>query len=327
MKLIDHQCPNCKKNLKYNAKEKNWFCNYCNNTFKINDLKNIDYHTKETINEYICPNCNAHLITETNIIATECVYCQNTIIINKTNNDNQIPEKLIPFSIDKSQAIKIFENLNISKLLLPKEFNIKQNITNITGLYVPFWLYSYKYKVNITYNDNSPLVESKKRAIIDFELIPYDANKHLDNKLTNSIEPYNYSELIDFNHSYLSGFIAQKYDIDYEEGKIITEKRANNTIHEIFKNKNSKEYLNDVSIITKELKSFKKYYALLPIWLLTIKHKNNIYHLAINGQTGKISGKLPIDNKKLKLLTLTIFIIIFISLLLVSIFSIRKGLI
>lgn len=36
-------------------------------------------------------------------------------------------------------------------------------------------------------------------------------------------------------------------------------------------------------------------YALFPVWLITIKRKKKRYVLAMNGQTGKIVGNLPID--------------------------------
>ena len=39
-------------------------------------------------------------------------------------------------------------------------------------------------------------------------------------------------------------------------------------------------------------------YALLPVWLLSTKWKDQNYLFAMNGQTGKLIGDLPIDKKK-----------------------------
>lgn len=314
MKVIDHKCPNCKSNLDYNPKLKNWICLNCNSIFNIDNLKKIEHNTKKVLTEYNCPNCNAKLITNSNIIATKCIYCQSSIIISSTEK-NIKPDKLIPFSIDKDKAIEIFDNINMTKKLLPKEFNVSQNVTTITGVYIPFWLYSYKFKANINLTDFDNYIK-KKYSEIEFNLIPFDANKHLDNKLTNSIEPFNYDELIDFNHSYLSGFIAQKYDIEEKEGLDITKQRAINTIQNTFRNKKVLQDANKINIITEELLEYQKYYTLLPIWLLNIKYKNKNYQIAINGQTGKLAGTLPIDTTKIKILALIIFIITFIIILL-----------
>ena len=40
-------------------------------------------------------------------------------------------------------------------------------------------------------------------------------------------------------------------------------------------------------------------YALLPVWLLSTQWKGKNYLFAMNGQTGKLIGDLPIDSKRL----------------------------
>ena len=39
-------------------------------------------------------------------------------------------------------------------------------------------------------------------------------------------------------------------------------------------------------------------YALLPVWFMTTRYKDKTYAFAINGQTGKMSGKLPVSRGK-----------------------------
>jgi hypothetical protein len=36
-------------------------------------------------------------------------------------------------------------------------------------------------------------------------------------------------------------------------------------------------------------------YALYPVWMLNTKWKNERFTFAVNGQTGKIAGSLPVD--------------------------------
>ena len=40
------------------------------------------------------------------------------------------------------------------------------------------------------------------------------------------------------------------------------------------------------------------YYALMPVWLLHTKWNNQNFLFAMNGQTGKLIGDLPVDKKK-----------------------------
>ena len=45
-------------------------------------------------------------------------------------------------------------------------------------------------------------------------------------------------------------------------------------------------------------------YALVPVWVMTYKGKNGkIYYYTINGQNGKVCGELPVDYKKLSLVS------------------------
>ena len=47
-----------------------------------------------------------------------------------------------------------------------------------------------------------------------------------------------------------------------------------------------------------QLKDGKVSYALLPVWILNTKYKDKIYTFAMNGQTGKFIGELPISWKR-----------------------------
>ena len=39
-------------------------------------------------------------------------------------------------------------------------------------------------------------------------------------------------------------------------------------------------------------------YVLLPVWMLNTKYRNKTYTFAMNGQTGKMTGSLPICPKR-----------------------------
>lgn len=206
MEIVDNKCPTCKASLEFNINTQNWKCKHCRNEYNLEDIKGIRHKTKLKVNELICPTCNAKLLTNENIISTKCVYCRNEVIVNKTKDKVSYPDKVIPFKISKNDAKKQFSEYLKNRKLLPNNFNIEKNLKDIKGLYIPFWLYSNKYKVSIRGNEG--LI---KKAFVELDYIPYDANKHLDNTIANAIEPYDYKDLCDFDSAYLSGFIAQKY--------------------------------------------------------------------------------------------------------------------
>jgi len=119
-----------------------------------------------------------------------------------------------------------------------------------------------------------------------------------DDNTMDSIEPFDYTDLTDFNLSYLSGFLSEKYDVSVDTASIRAKERIQNSIIQELKSTiNGYHSVSlchsnfDVNVDTTE-------YVLLPVWMLNIKYQENLYLFAMNGQTGKIIGDIPVDNKK-----------------------------
>ena len=113
-----------------------------------------------------------------------------------------------------------------------------------------------------------------------------------------SIEPFDYSELIDFDKAYLSGYFADKYDVPSEKGEARIYDRVNNTINDLVQ----ESFLGYTSVIptSRQLKvdQGKARYILMPVWILNTKYKDKTYTFAMNGQTGKMTGSLPVCSKR-----------------------------
>ena len=50
----------------------------------------------------------------------------------------------------------------------------------------------------------------------------------------------------------------------------------------------------------------------MPVWMMTYSLKNKNYIFAMNGQTGKVFGILPVSKKKIFLLFIFVFIVLFL---------------
>lgn len=309
MEIVDNKCSSCKASLEYNIKTQNWKCKHCRKEYGLDEIKQIKHKTKKSINELICPTCHAKLLTNENIISTKCVYCRNDVIVNKTTDKISMPDKIIPFRVSKNEAKNIFKKLIKERKLAPEDLEISE----INGLYVPFWLYTNKYKVSMR-NKGTVM----KKAQVEFNYIPFDANKHLDNKVTSSIEPFDYNDLVDFDTAYLAGFIAQKYDVEAEEGQKKIQDRCAMTIEEIFTRPASIHYVPKIDLVHETIIDSVQNYALFPLWLIHVKYKGEKFVIAINGQTGSSAGEIPIVAEKYYSTGFIVLIIIFLLLLLIS---------
>lgn len=349
---VDHKCPACHANLTFNPKKQNWHCEYCDSNFTLEDLeKNTHKYVEKEVKEedntkdigeynlYKCPDCGAQIVTDLNTAATFCVYCKNTSIIKERLTGKFEPKYVIPFQNTKEDAIEAFKKVGKNHPLMPKSFSSQKNISEIRGIYIPFWLFTTTAngnlrkegkKIKVWHVGNYQYTKTDTYDIlregnIEFKYVPNDGSKKFDDAIMNSIEPFNYKNLTEFYPSYLSGFLAEKYDITSDEAQKIVTSRMQTTTQKLLDDSitgysSTIEKDNNISF-----KNLQIDYVLLPVWLLNIKYLDKIYTFAMNGETGKLIGNMPVDKKKAILTAITIFIISFLICLIIFYLFIRRN--
>lgn len=265
---------------------------------------------------YNCPSCGAELICDATTAATSCPYCDNPTIVPGQFGEVLKPDYVIPFKINKEQAIQGLKNHYIGKPLLPNAFKKQNHLEEIKGIYVPFWLFdgvaegNMRFEATKTNTYRSGEYRITKTMYFDvhrggqvaFEKIPVDGSTKMPDDYMDSLEPFNYEELKPFSTAYLPGYMADKYDVTVEESSKRADSRALNTTADCMRDTVSgytgvMESHRNIHLNRGEVK-----YALLPVWILNTKWNGKTYMFAMNGQTGKFVGDLPEDKgKKTKL--------------------------
>lgn len=345
---LENRCPSCTATIHYNPKVGKWKCEYCGSEFSLEEMKkhsnnastdekNIDRSKQQNVNEneyitYHCESCGAEIITDEQTSATFCVYCGATAILKNKLSGQFTPELIIPFKKTKEDAINQFKSLSKGRTLVPKEFTSETNIEKIRGIYIPFWLYDIKINgdlhmlgINKTIwtKGNKKYVKTDKYKVvrggtIEYNNIPVDASKRFDNDIMNSIEPFNFKEAVKYNHAYLSGFYAEKYDENTDElFKRAAERAKNSSVEQLKKEASSYQSV-VVESNTFNNKEEKRAYALLPVWMVNIKYKDKIHTFAMNGQTGEFIGNIPLDVNKAILFSVLIFTFLTALIILIS---------
>lgn len=353
MEALDHKCPSCTATLPFDPTLQKWKCSYCGSEYTLEELekyenaKNADNSEKTNpsndvnlgedstidVDVYECQSCGAKILTDENTTATFCVYCGNTAIIKNRLTGTLRPTKIIPFKNTKEEAIKTFVNYRKGKPFAPKDFSNKENIEKITGVYIPFWIYDcevaasleavgkniktwtsgdYQYTKTDTY-------KVLREGNMNYEKVPTDASSKFDDDIMDSIEPFNYNDLADFNMSYLSGFLSEKYDVEKSEAFERAKTRVVNSTNE--KLKETIIGYSTYSVVSSNMNINLKdsNYILLPVWMLNINYRGKVRKFAMNGQTGKMVGDIPIAPSKAISTSLVIFIVSFIILLILNI--------
>ena len=157
-----YECKNCGAELKWSATAGALECEYCGEVYNPEDfedktieadksdekehLVDKEYATTSTTDEeviYKCDECGAEVVALQTTMATECPYCGRPISLTHTHKGSFRPEKVVPYKIEKEEAIKLLKEFFGKSPFTPKEFKEQVQIEQVKGLYVPFYLHSY----------------------------------------------------------------------------------------------------------------------------------------------------------------------------------------
>lgn len=276
---------------------------------------------------YTCASCGAEIVTDDTTAATFCYYCHNPVVLSGRLSGKYLPDYVLPFAMDKKKATEIFLDWIGRKKFIPKAFFSEDQIEKFTGVYFPYLMYSCKVDGKIKAEAEKSrswtagkirYTEHKKYQVerageLDVKNVTRNALSKSNRALVEGVLPYETDKLLPFSMSYLSGFQAEKRDMESAAFSQEVEQEVRSyTIENL---KNSVRDYNSVNIRDSEtaIREPKWQYALLPVWVLTYrdKGKDQLYYFTMNGQTGKICGKLPIDKGKLATLFAGIFFPVF----------------
>jgi DNA-directed RNA polymerase subunit RPC12/RpoP len=327
------KCNICGGDLEWNPGANAFKCEWCGNIHKKEELEGFSEKAQETITNtvetketsratqedgsvlvtYKCDYCGGEITTLEETIATMCLYCHRPVTITGKASGAFKPDVIIPFKKTKDQALEAFKKYLKGKRFLPEAY--KGNIDKLTGIYIPFWLYDgitqfrvegEAQKVTTSKQGNYRVTKTDyfkiaREGSVTIKNTPVDASQKTPNNIMDSVEPYNFKELERFATPYLSGFLAEQYDETketcYERAKTRFEGSAANAV------KNTTQQYESVHPKVNEtnITKVRAKYGLLPLWMMYSEFQGKTYSFAMNGQTGKMTGDLPVDKTKVVL--------------------------
>ncbi|MBQ9413761.1 MAG: hypothetical protein IJU16_01395 [Clostridia bacterium] len=329
---MQYKCPCCDGKIEFDSGIQQMKCPYCDTTFDVETLKSRDAALNEQAPEeelkldaavggewgadeaeqmvtFTCQSCGGELITDNTTAATSCPFCGNPVMLMSRMSGTLRPDYVIPFKLDKAAAkAGLMKHLE-GKRLLPKVFKDQNHLDEIKGVYVPFWLFDadadadmrYRATQVRTWSDSKYIYTERKVYIatrvgkIGYQHVPVDGSEKMADDLMESIEPFDFSQAVDFQTAYLSGFLADRYDVTAEASVDRANARMRRSVEQSFA-----ETVQGYSSVETEsanvhLKNAQAKYALYPVWLLNTTWNGKQYTFAMNGQTGKFVGDLPMD--------------------------------
>lgn len=368
--VVQYKCPGCGADMQYDAKTRKLKCGSCGRLMEIDAMPRQDVGgpedgtdgkvdpfapediadeaefervEKETGSaafgegdgcQYVCNNCGAVVITTEDTTATKCSFCGAPVVLGDRLSGKKAPVWIIPFKIGKEQAKEAFRKWCGNGKLTPRDFMTADRIKNITGMYVPFWLYDLEGTGEAdcmatrvrTYSQGEYIYTETKhyhvyrRLHMTYCKVPVDASEKMNDEMMDKLEPFPYHELTRFNMPYLAGYLAEQYNYDDRELLPRVKERVK---------RYADEYL--ASTITGystvvynrkdiQLNPVNARYTLLPVWMVCYDYHDSEHVFAMNGQTGKIVGKPPLSKQKMGIWFAGISAVLFAIMRLITMF-------
>jgi len=276
-----------------------------------------------------CQSCGVETNVPADSLTHTCPYClSNNVIQQKAMQDILRPRFIIPFQIDEDQQRASIQtwlseggrgtlHMTINKRprtfklwrITPPELSRLSAIgSHFTAVYLPFWTFDARLEVDweaevkyerkdadgntqTYYRDASG---HEKKVIDDMLLV---GTSRIDNELLDDLADYNLHALAAYAPDYLAGLHAQAYDISLTKGwengrqKMRQLSRAA-CVQEALKPSKAKSVRNlnmQVSFFDESWR-----YILLPVYLGVYHYENKTYQVLVNGQTGTVSGRMPV---------------------------------
>ena len=332
--IFEYKCPACGGTVSFDSHTQMMKCPYCESEFDVEALKKHDadldrepteemkwdadfgaeWHESESGDMLVfnCTSCGGEIVGEKTTAATFCPYCGSNVIVKGALSGGLKPDTVIPFKLDREAAKEAYRAHLKGKTLLPKLFKSEATVEKVTGVYVPFWLYDctadadvrFKATRTTSWSDSrNNYVKTDTYAVrragsVSFCGVPEDGSVKMDDAMMEAIEPFDYSQAVDFQTAYLSGYFADKYDVSADECAPRASERIKSSTVSLLQSTVSGYASCTVETVNIANREQRVRYALLPVWTLNVKYKDKDYRFAMNGQTGKLIGDLPVSRGK-----------------------------
>ena len=326
---IIFKCPSCGGYMEFDPSLQKFKCLYCEQVLSEAELQAqsaereaaadaateteaMEQPIQTRLKGYQCQMCGAEIVTDDTTAATRCYFCHSPVVLHDRLDDEFRPDGVIPFQLDKETAEKQFMAYIGKKKFVDRGFFNGAQLEMFSGVYYPWWYTDIEGEASFEGEGTRSSVHTTATHIItttrvfrvnregklSFRNLARKALEKADGKLSDGIHPYDMSGVKPYASGYLSGFLAEKRDLSEAAAKEAVLNEVSGYAASMMRQNH------DFQSLTGETRfranGVKSRYVLMPAWVLTWKGgKDGVpYYYMMNGQTGKVCGKLPIDKKR-----------------------------
>ncbi|HEY2433895.1 MAG TPA: hypothetical protein VGI12_14565 [Vicinamibacterales bacterium] len=286
-----------------------------------------------------CRSCKAVSVFDPTRVGQRCEFCGSPELVDYEEIKAPIrPQSLLPFRVAESAVREQIRRWYQSKWLAPGSLKTRALVDTVKGVYIPYWTFDaqvvcpwtaeagYYYYTQETYRDDKGNQQTRQvqqtrwepasgsvEHFFDDEPVP--GTQGVSRALLKQVEPFPTNELVAYDTSFLSGFVVEHYQVVLLDAAKASEDQMRVKLMALCAAQIPGDTHRGLTIEpTFSGRTFK--HILVPLWLLTYTYGAKVFHLLVNGSTGRMAGEYP--KSFWKVFFLIIGIIIFVMILLLS---------
>jgi DNA-directed RNA polymerase subunit RPC12/RpoP len=287
-----------------------------------------------------CTNCGAETTLSPNTTAGKCPFCGAGIVAQAASKKLIKPQALLPFRVTHEQAAESFRNWIGSLWFAPNELKRRADRSQINGVYVPCWTYDSQTVSDYTgergddYWDTETYTTfvngrsvTRTRQVrrtrwwpasgtvnVPFDDVLVLASRSLPRGYAEALEPWDLNDLVPYRDEYLSGFVAESYQIGLPEGFEVAKQIMAGPIRVAIEQDIGGDHQRIHTVDTRYFDvTFK--HALLPVWISAYLYNGRTFRFLVNARSGEVQGERPYSWVKITLAVLGALLLILIGVL------------
>ena len=286
---------------------------------------------KEDTRVFKCPNCGAETSFPEGTQATLCPFCATPLVAQAGINRHIRPAAVLPFQIDERTAHTAMFDWLGSLWFAPNGLKAyARQGRKLDGIYVPYWTFDadtatayrgqrgddYYVTRTRTVNGKTQTYQERRtrwRSVSGhvtrfFNDVLVMASNSLPRTHTDALEPWDLGALAPYRPDYLSGFAAEAYQVELEDGFTLARAKMDLIIEQDIRRDIGGDHQR-ISSKQTSMSDVTFKHVLLPVWMAAYRFQDRSFRFVVNGQTGKVQGERPWSKGKIALAVLAALIV------------------
>ncbi len=330
--VVDFKCPQCGGSTAYSIEDGGLKCTNCGYyeppahqavgrqaqqfEFKVETLEQAARGWGEARRQIECQSCHAVTVLPPGQLTYTCPFCgSNRVVQSDAAQDGLRPRYLIPFKIEPETCTATAAKWLGASWMLPAKLRQVAQIGSFTGIYLPFWTFDAQtkaaWRAQVGYDETRRTYDGKEwhtqtvthwrwktgNVTQGFDDLVVSGTPHVSDSILSTIDDFDLNALADYEPAYLAGMHAQAYAVPLEQAWDVGRAQMRAATRKACEQdalSGGGDHLRSLSMNV-DFANESWRYVLLPVYLASFSFNDETFQVVVNGQSGSIGGRRPVD--------------------------------